>query len=85
MGLSIPLDKFSFYYPHAHDVKIAIDPELADFPERWMFWQFRPTSDYLVAVCAERTCVHPPSVVIRKAVSMNIEEIREASFCRISQ
>jgi 4'-phosphopantetheinyl transferase len=85
MGLSIPLDKFSFYFQHARDVKIAIQPELADCPERWMFWQFRPTSDDLVAVCAERTCEQPPSVTIRKAISMDLEDILEVPFCRISQ
>jgi hypothetical protein len=57
MGLSIPLDKISFYYQHVRDVKIAIHPELADFPERWVFSQFRPMSDYAVAVCAGRTCI----------------------------
>ena len=32
MGLSLPLDKFSFQYPDDHAVEIAIDPELATIP-----------------------------------------------------
>src|SRR6185295_2088423 len=55
MGLSLPLDKFSFHYPDDHAVEIAIEPELADHPARWEFWQFQPSPEYLVAICAERT------------------------------
>lgn len=84
MGLSIPLDKFSFYFPHARDVSIAMQPDIADRPERWMFWQFRPTSDDLVAVCAERTGEQRPLVAIREAISMDIDEILEVPFGRIS-
>src|SRR5262245_48931311 len=54
MGLSLPLDKFSFHYPNDRAVEIAIDPELADDSARWQFWQFRPRPDYLAAICAER-------------------------------
>src|SRR5437588_11462711 len=54
MGLCLPLDKFSFHFPNDGGVEIKIDPDLADDPRRWQFWQLRPTSQYLVAVCAER-------------------------------
>src|SRR5438132_13709418 len=54
MGLSLPLDKFSFRYPDDRAVEIAIDPELTDETARWQFWQFRPRTEYLVAICAER-------------------------------
>ena len=45
MGLFIPLDRFSFHYPHGRAVRIAIDPELGDDKSRWSFWQYRPTSE----------------------------------------
>jgi 4'-phosphopantetheinyl transferase len=71
LGLSLPLDKFSFHYPNDTTVEIAIDAALADVPARWAFWQVRPGSDYLLAICAERQDgVRPPRVIIRQAVPM---------------
>jgi 4'-phosphopantetheinyl transferase len=61
-GLSLPLDKFRFRYPDTHTVEIAIDPELADDPARWRFWQFRPTANHLIALCAERSGGQPSRV-----------------------
>ena len=54
MGLSLPLDQFSFHYPDDRSVTLTTQPELADIPARWRLWQFRPTPQYLVAVCAEQ-------------------------------
>src|SRR5262245_46825677 len=63
MGLSLPLDKFSFHYPDDHAVELAIHPELADESARWQLWQFRPRPEYLIAVCAERVGAHSPSLI----------------------
>lgn len=65
MGLSLPLDRFSFQFPHHHAVRISIDPDLEDDAERWSFWQYRPTPDYLLAICAERHTGILPTVSIR--------------------
>src|SRR5689334_16474193 len=54
MGLSLPLDKFSFHYPNDRALEIAIDPELADDPARWQFWQFQPRPEIGRASCRER-------------------------------
>src|SRR5262247_748196 len=70
MGLSLPLDKFSFHYPNDRAVEIAIDPELADEPRHWQFWQFRPTPEYLMAICAERVGAQSPNLVVRQAIPM---------------
>jgi 4'-phosphopantetheinyl transferase len=74
MGLSLPLDKFSFHYPDDRAVEIAIDAELADDPARWQLWQFRPTPEYLVALCAERAGARSPNVIVRKVVPLLSEE-----------
>src|SRR5689334_8147199 len=74
MGLSLPLDKFSFHYPHDRAVEISIDPELADPVARWQLWQFRPTPEYLVAICAERVGIQSPSLVVRQAIPMQSEK-----------
>jgi len=83
MGLSIPLDKFSFFYPRAGSVQISIHPDLADDPKRWQFWQFRPTPEYLVAVCAERVEART-TVVVKKVVPMFFEQTLAPLFLRMS-
>ncbi len=85
MGLSLPLDKFSFEYPDDHTVEIAIHPELADDPARWQFWQFRPTSEYLVAICAERVGGRSPSLIVRQAVPLMSEKECVVEFLRVSR
>ena len=74
MGLSIPLDKFSFSYPSDTSVSLSVHPELADDAQRWLLWQFQPTPEYLVAVCAERSEGDPPTVVVREVVPNVAEE-----------
>ena len=70
MGLSIPLDKFSFRFPHAAAVQLAVQPELGDEAARWSFVQYRPTPDYLLALCVERHAQGGvlPRVTLRKIV-----------------
>lgn len=84
MGLSLPLDKFSFHYPDDRAVEIAIDPELEDDAARWQFWQFRPTPEYLVALCAERVGTRSPKVVARTIVPLVSEELFTPEFPRTS-
>ena len=88
MGLSLPLDKFSFRYPDQQVVEIAIDPELADEPGRWQFWQLRPRPEYLVAVCAERTGGSPclivwESIPLRSEKKIPVEFLRSSTFNRL--
>jgi 4'-phosphopantetheinyl transferase len=84
MGLSLPLDKFSFHYPDDHAVEIAIHPELADDAARWQFWQFRPASEYLVAICAERFGAQSPRLIVRQAIPMLSEQPCAPEFLRVS-
>lgn len=85
MGLSLPLDKFSFHYPHDRAVKIAIDPELADDAARWQFWQFQPRPEYLAAICGERVGDQPPRLIVREAVPMLSEKSFVPQFLRVSE
>ena len=85
MGLSLPLDKFSFHYPNDHAVEISIRPELADDSARWQFWQFRPRPEYLVAICAERVGAQSTGLVVRQVVPMLSEKIFAPEFLRVSE
>lgn len=84
MGLSLPLDKFSLHYPDEQAVEIAINPELADDPGQWQFWQLRPRPEYLVAVCAGRICLESPSLIVRETVPMLSEKEIPVEFLRFS-
>ena len=85
MGLSLPLDKFSFHYPNDHALEIAIDPELADDAGRWQFWQFQPRPQYLVAICAERVGDQPPRLLVHQTVPMLSEKSFTPEFLRVSK
>lgn len=85
MGLSLPLNKFSFYYPNDRAVEIAIDPELADDAARWQFWQFQPRAEYVVAICAERVGDEPPRLIVHQTVPMLSEKSFTPEFVRVSQ
>lgn len=84
MGLSLPLDGFSFEFPHHSAVSIAINPELQDHADRWSFWQYRPTADYLMAICAERHVDDAPAISMRKFTPMGNEMPVIAPFLRQS-
>jgi 4'-phosphopantetheinyl transferase len=85
MGLSLPLDKFSFHYPNDRAVEIAIHPALGDESARWQFWQFRPTPEYLVAICAERVGAQSPTLIVRQAIPMQSEKRLALEFLRVSE
>jgi 4'-phosphopantetheinyl transferase len=85
IGLSLPLDKFSFHYPDDRAVELEIDPELADDSARWQFWQFRPMPEYLVAICAERVGARSPSLIVRQAIPMRSDKICSPEFLRVSE
>jgi 4'-phosphopantetheinyl transferase len=84
-GLSIPLDKFAVRYPHDRGVELAIHPDLADDPARWQLWQFRPTPDYLVAICAERRGDRSPRFVVKRVIPTAVEESLVVTFSRSSE
>lgn len=85
MGLSLPLDKFSFHYSNERAVEITIHPDLADDAKRWQFWQFRPTAEYLVAVCTERIGDHLPRFVVRETIPMRTERLLTPEVLRTSE
>jgi len=72
MGLSIPLDGFGFEMAGLSDVVLVLAPALseADAPERWAFFQLRPDTDHVVALCAERApgAAHLPSIELYQVV-----------------
>jgi len=85
MGLSLPLDKFSFHYANDHAVDLAVHPELGDDSARWQFWQFQPTSEHLLAVCAEKIGGQSPRLIVRETIPMINEKVLAPELRRISE
>lgn len=84
MGLSLPLDKFSFHYRDDCSVEMTIAAEMADSPANWEFWQLHPSADYLVAVCARRNAHRASTISMRQIVPMQHESILTPHFLRTS-
>ena len=53
MGLSLPLKKFSFLFGGAEGIRLEIDPDLNDQPERWRFCQL-DHAGHRIALMVER-------------------------------
>lgn len=63
MGLSLPLEQFSFDLSEGQPIRISFDPRLPDDPLSWQFGLFRPTARHVMAVSIRRQ--HDPDLDIR--------------------
>lgn len=70
MGLSIPLDQFSFHISGKEPLGISFDSNLHDMPNHWRFWLLKPTDRHKAAVSIfnETECEY--SLAIRKVVPL---------------
>lgn len=69
MGLSIPLDRFSFHYPCQATVVMTAAPDIDPDASAWHFEQFRPSPRHLLAVCSNlRPDGCPPRIRLRQVV-----------------
>lgn len=50
MGLSIPLDHFSYSFSNQGKIAIEFRPERNDQSDYWQFWQMHPNVDYKVSM-----------------------------------
>jgi 4'-phosphopantetheinyl transferase len=69
MGLSIPLDTFSFDFVGTKGVVLRTHTEPPDAATNWLLWQFS-VRDYLIALCAERRRSSVPRVVMKETVPL---------------
>jgi len=70
MGLSLPLDRFSFSFDDANRVAIDFEDSLEDSAARWQFWQLQPDNAHAVALCLERTQSQDVQILCRKATPL---------------
>jgi 4'-phosphopantetheinyl transferase len=73
MGLSLPLDQFSFVLRPGHPVQIVFDARMGDNPLAWQFGQFRPTASHLLAYAIGREQI--TDIAVKTIEVPSIEEL----------
>lgn len=54
LGLSLPLDRFSFHVEDGRDVRVSFGAEIGDEPRAWQFALFRPSPSHVLAAALRR-------------------------------
>lgn len=70
MGLSIPLDQFSFHLDDGPPIRISFDPRLVDAPGAWQFAQFRPSARHAMAAALRKGDGPPLSIELKETVPL---------------
>ena len=70
MGVSLPLEQFSFLLHPGQPVRIAFDPRMQDDPESWQFNQFRPSPQHLMAVGIRRKDEPDLAIQIKRTIPL---------------
>jgi 4'-phosphopantetheinyl transferase len=84
MGVSLPLDRFSFHFADDRSVDLGINSELGDDSSRWQLWRFRPTSEHLLAVCVEKIDAQSAKPLVRETAPVVSERILAPGLLRTS-
>ena len=85
MGVSLPLEQFSFHLEAGRPVRISFDPRLEDEPMSWQFAQFRPTPSHLMAVALRRGMDSDMKIYVRETVPLASLSKPESLMFRASE
>ncbi|MBB4129225.1 4'-phosphopantetheinyl transferase [Xanthomonas translucens] len=84
LGMSLPLDKFGFQLAGGRSVRLVADPVLDHDVDRWRFWQYRPTRDHLLALCADVGTERMPRVLIRRWIPAGAHAVLDLELLKAS-
>ncbi|CAN5455923.1 4'-phosphopantetheinyl transferase superfamily protein [soil metagenome] len=84
MGLSIPLDQFSFDLARAGRVALEFESGFDDTASRWRFWQWQVSDHHLAALCLEIASNESVTVTARRAIPLVREHEVELKLLRTS-
>jgi 4'-phosphopantetheinyl transferase len=70
MGLSIPLNQFSFELDPGKPIRISFDPALGDDPETWQFAQRRVGPRHLISAAVRRAGEPDLRFVVRRTIPL---------------
>ncbi len=74
LGLSAALDLFSLQFVGERSVRLSVEPALRDDAKSWKLWQFLPSADHVVAVCARRAPPQRQHLVCRRCTPLAGDE-----------
>ena len=79
MGLSIPLNSFTYVFPQRGKIRISFASERDDQPESWQFWHICPNDSHRVSVALKRdTADVVYALSMRKVVPL--DEIQKLDY-----
>lgn len=78
MGVSLPLDGFSFHLDGGGPIRISVAPSLADDPRLWQFASMRPTAQHTLAVAVRRGAGADLALRVATVVPQPVGEPRSA-------
>jgi 4'-phosphopantetheinyl transferase len=84
LGLSLPLDAFSFRFDDDCSVRLELDASLLDCASNWQLWQYRLDGENLLALCATRVTDAPTVVSLRVAQPMRAHRFIARTPSRLS-
>lgn len=70
LGLSLPLDQFSFDLHPEGPIGFSTAPAMNDLAAHWRFWQFGVAGSHVVALCVRRGTVDLPVLQARRLVPL---------------
>ncbi|MCP4747674.1 MAG: 4'-phosphopantetheinyl transferase superfamily protein [Desulfobacteraceae bacterium] len=70
MGLSLPLDQFTFHIAPGRPVRISFDPRLKDNSKQWRFWRLKPSPKHKVAIALKSRQVAAYRLMVNKSVPL---------------
>ncbi len=71
MGLSLPLDQFSFDIDQDQSARISFDASLQDNPDYWHFWRFKLSANHIAAVAIKSETNLQYQLTVNKVVPLN--------------
>jgi 4'-phosphopantetheinyl transferase len=80
MGLSLPLDQFSFHIDKNKPLAISFEPRLQDDPDKWQLWLLKVSQYHKVALSVCRDINMDYQLVMKKVVPLMGEQ---AFFCSV--
>ncbi|MBI3561317.1 MAG: 4'-phosphopantetheinyl transferase superfamily protein [Gammaproteobacteria bacterium] len=84
MGLTIPLDQFSFNLDVDQQIRIEFETAFDDLSSRWWFWQWRPSANHIAALCLELEDGAAATVITRKVIPLLPSETLVSNMLRTS-
>jgi len=70
MGLSLPLNQFTFHIAPDQPLRISFDPRLNDNAEHWHFWRLKPSRNHMAAIAVKSEAKATYRLMFNKSVPL---------------